>query len=143
MKKFLSTLLLIFISAITITLNTGCRKMSHNGNLDGQWQILSIEDRKSGSINVLSDQRYYCINLHVIQLTTYGGIKYSGNFHYDKDKEEITFDFPYQAAQISQGNNPLIPFGIYTNPVTFKIIESSSKELILSSPESIVTFRKF
>lgn len=120
-----------------------CRKMSHNDGLDGQWQITSIEDKETGTVEAVSEQLYYCINLHVIQLTTYGGTLYSGNLHYDKIRQELTFDFPYQADQIAQGDNPLVRFGIHTNPVTFRVVEKTSKRLVLSSPETVITFRRF
>ena len=113
-----------------------CRKVSHNGKLDGQWQVVTIENPSTGESVAPYPKLYYCFNLHVVQLTGVGSA--AGNLRYDKGEGNITLDFPY--ASNTEG---LSNFGINSNPITFHIEHLSGKKLVLRSPESIVTCRRF
>lgn len=122
-------------------LSTGCRKRSPNGKLDGQWQVQTVEVRSTSEVTSPYPKLYYCINLHVINLR--GATGAAGNLRYSKDDEELTLDFPYLGDKVESASNPLAPYGIYTTPVTFRIVELTGKKLVLESPESVVTMRRF
>lgn len=139
------SILCICLVAI-LSVFAGCRKAPINGKLDGQWQIMHIENTEDGT-NVTSKYRSYIdINLHVVNLHNVtsdekGGILIGGNLRYDKGASKLTLDFPYN----TEGENLTLlqQWGIYTNPVTFDIVKLDGKQLILKSPETIVTCRRF
>lgn len=117
-----------------------CRKMSHNGKLDGFWQIQNIEITNPDITPPPFSINYISINLHVVNLGA-GGNKYSGNLHYDKEEQTVTMDFPY--TDLTKDPDYFNKWGIYSNPVVCKILKVDSKNLILQTPETIITCRRF
>lgn len=130
MKKILTATVAIII--LTITLG-GCRKVPINGDLDGMWQVMSVEyaDGTSHSYSGL----YYCVSLHVIQLR--GGGVFSGNMIYDKDARTLKADFP----GIAPGQ--LRPWGVEGTQMDFDILELTGKRLTLKSDYAEVRLRKW
>lgn len=144
MKNIKGNIFIFLTSVLLITVSfCGCRKVSHNGKLDGQWQIMKIENLETGAIEVPETRAYICLNLHVVQLTLLGGENTStgGNMRYDKDAGEIYWDFPYN----TEGDTfkELATWGIYENPVTLKILKINNKSLILKTPQTIINCRRF
>lgn len=134
--------LLLSLTLLMISF-AGCRKVSHNGAIDGNWQILTIENRSTGDIETVEGPRFYAIGLHVVNLTygyTQGGSK-TANMVYDKENATITLDFPY--ADLNSEPGALTPWGIYTNPVTLTVLTANSSTLVMQTPETIITCRKF
>lgn len=131
----------IFIMILAFVGIQGCRKVSHNGSLDGQWQIIKIEDTSTGEISEGTPHGYISVNLHILQLRGLTSDMQTSNMRYDKEEGIIDCDFPYvNANDISK---LLQPYGIYTNPVQFKIEKLSGENLILRTDHSIITCRKF
>lgn len=145
MKK-LSYISALICMAMMIMLPVGCRKAPINGKLDAQWQIMSIENKKTGEVETPANRRYIDFGLHVVNLrsvtsTDGPGAVYSGNLSYDKGASTVAMDFPYNKEGDSFNN--LGKWGIFTNPVKFDIVRLDSKQLVLSSPESVITCRRF
>lgn len=85
---------------------------------------------------------YIDLNLHVVNLRrNSAGGTVAGNMNYDKTASTVSMDFPYN--QDSDGFLALRMWGIYTNPVVFEIIKLDGKQLVMRSPASIVTCRRF
>ena len=134
------------IAVLLMTAFGSCRKAPINGKLDGQWQIKSVEWLEDGSDISPLLRSYIDINLHVMQLRNVSmsesaGSVYSGNMVYDKSASTITVHFPYNLE-----GTPLLAlqaWGIYTNPVTFEIIKLDGKQLILKTPQTLVTCRRY
>lgn len=146
MMKKITTILLPAICAVTILLSlSSCRKASINGKLDAQWQIMKIEHLADGTVETPELRSYINLNLHVVNLryvrNESAGMVYSGNMHYDKDKSTLTMDFPYNKD--SDKLKALQQWGIYTNPIVFDIMKLDNKQLVLKSPETIVTCRRY
>ena len=118
-----------------------CRKASDNGKLDGQWQIMGIETLDDAKSFVPEKRLYICLNLHVVQLTTAGGVGVSGNMRYEKGTGEIDWDFPYHETET--GKSALRQWGVYSNPVTFHVVKLDGKSLVLKSDKSVITCRRF
>lgn len=142
MKHFRSNIILCAV-AMVLSLFTlcACRKAPINGQLDGQWQIMNVELTADGS-NITSPTRSYIdINLHVVNLRNIRGALIAGNLSYDKDASRLTLDFPYNA----EGDAFLLlrEWGIYQTPVTLEIIKLDGSQLVLRSPETIITCRRF
>lgn len=127
------------IIAFTLTMTcVQCQKAPINGYLDGRWQILEIET--DGEIrDVKEEQLYYNFYLHVCNLSFYGGVLTEGNLVYEDDV--IYMDFPYVETPMDYLN--LSKFGIYSNPVEFRVLSIDKKRLVMQSHESIISLRKF
>lgn len=134
-KLVVPLLLLIFVSFWS-----GCQKSPINGDLDGKWQILEIE-YKNETFPVKDKQLYYNFSLHVCNLSYYGGSFTDGNLTFINNK--IYLNFPYILS--SEGLSRLNQYGIYSNPVEFKVEFLDKKKLIMKEDDNniIITLRKF
>ncbi len=142
MKSILNNIYITFLATVLMTgILCGCRKASHNGKLDGQWQIMKIENLLTSEEKAPENRIYICMNLHVVQLSQVGGVVYSGNMQYDKDAGRLSWDFPYNKTEDSV--KALNEWGIYTNPVTLSVESVTGSTLVLRTPESIITCRRF
>lgn len=130
---------LLYIVSIILFL-TGCQKAPINGDLDGQWQIMSVSPEPAEK--PIETRIYYCFYLHTCQLSSYGDqVWQSGNFTF-KDNL-LTMEFPYIEPSSELGEKKLRQFGINSNPVTFTIKHLDKNSLILQNGENTVTLRKF
>lgn len=140
MKKSSFVLIIIFIIALAAV---SCRKASHNGDLDGQWQLRTITLTDNSSMSVRGI--YYDFMLHTAQMRG-GGPTYTGNMVYDKDKS-IFIEFPVNKA--SQFNMYGLCAADFTEAdkgvsVIFTVRRITSKEMTLVTPSGrILEFRKF
>ena len=137
MKNTIQTLLLL----LTLTIGLGgCQKSPINGDLDGQWQIMSLVPEAPEI--VLKERLYYCFSLHTCQISEYGtGVWTSGNMTYDEKGKTLYIDFPNAKSELSIAR--LKQYGIYTNPVTFTIDHLDKKSLVMRDGDIVVTLRKF
>ena len=127
-STFLFLILICFFS---------CQKTDINGDLDGEWEVMSVTP--SPPMWDKDERIFYNFGQHVCQLTVYGGPFTEGNMTYNG--EEMNLDFPFidtpsKELQIKQ-------YGIYSNPVSFKVHFESKTRLVLSNDESTVILRKF
>ena len=128
----------IIALTIFILATTGCQKSPINGDLDGQWQVMTVEPEAPETI--IQERMYVCISLHTCQLSVYGaGIWTSGNMSYTGDK--LTMEFPN--ANSPESIAKLKQYGIYSNPVTFTVVFTEKDKLILKDKDAVVTLRKF
>lgn len=121
--------------AVIVTFFSGCRKAYINGELDGQWQVMSIE-YQDGTCET-PDRTYYRINLHTMQLFSVSHGKETANMTYNREEGSIYCDFPRSDLKA------LSRYGISSNPVNFKILEMTSKKLILQTEGTVISCRKF
>lgn len=127
---------------------TGCRKWSHNGDIDGQWQVLEVTysgvpvDFPEGEIY------YYNFYLHTFQLT-FTGVRpnrLTGNFTYDKEDDKLGLELGYV---IENKVDPLwmqrlVYWGIPSSGVVvMKIHELSSSRLVMGYDNVMIVCRKF
>ena len=142
MKRKISYILPLLCSVLTVIAVTSCRQAPINGKLDGQWQVMTIEHLTEGRTETPHVATYIDLNLHVVNLRrNSAGGAVAGNMNYDKTASTVSMDFPYN--QDSDGFLALRMWGIYTNPVVFEIIKLDGKQLVMRSPASIVTCRRF
>lgn len=136
----------VCLALLTTLLFHSCRKAPINGDLDGQWKVVSIENRNSGSISAPGQSLFICINLHVVQLTP---ANFSGNMTYDQKQGVVTWDFPYGKPELNPSVNPdayqkkLKWYGIPSNPVTLKVSELNGKRLVLLTDSTVITCKRF
>lgn len=140
--KYLTSLTL-YITRLTILIGIiptvyGCQKSPINGDLDGQWQVVTVEPEVTEII--LTEKLYMCFSLHVCQLSQYGGVWTTGKMEY-VNNQTLYLYFPYAITYLSEAK--LRQYGINKNPVTFTIEHLDKKSLILRDGDVIVTLRKF
>lgn len=124
------------LAFVAVILLTGCRKGGINGDLDGMWQILTVEQLSDGTTtNVKDRQLYYCLYLHTANLTKVGGVAETANMTYDGDK--LTLEFPSSSVE------SLKPWFIYANTVVFTIDHLTRNDLVMHSDRVKLTFRKY
>ena len=134
MKK---TIYFLSLMLLSLSMLACCGKASHNGHVDGNWEIMSIENRQDGTVTV-PDQHFIALYLHVVNLFPNG---ISGNMHYSKHEQKISMDFPYSESE--SGAAALRLYGIYTNPVVFEVLKADRKQLVLRTPETVITCRRY
>lgn len=105
MKKIFASISILFVAFVAMVATNGCRELAQNGDFSGQWQVLSI-DYPDGTTVDPEGTRYYCIYRDVVQLTSQGSERKSGNLVYDEDARKCSMEFPYEEAQY------LAPWGI-------------------------------
>lgn len=133
MKNFLS---LLFIA---IALLTSCQKSPINGDLDGQWQVMTVTPQPAEEVT--SERIYMCFSLHTCQLTYYGnGPWTSGNILKFADNT-LALEFPYATSENSIAL--LRQYGINSNPVSFTIETLTKDRLILRDGDTVIELRKF
>ncbi len=141
MKKTLNILLLILSIALAATLQS-CDKHNINGDLDGMWQVMSVTVKEDGATvrEFVPDQRYLCFQLHVCQLRSYGGqVEPSANLIYNG--KTLTLDFP--ESEFGDRLPRLALWGIYSLRTTYTVETLTSSTLVLDSPTTRLTCRKF
>ncbi len=136
--KSIKIVALVVVALLLSTL-AGCRKHYINGDLDGQWQILTIEYKSDGTVNnVKANQVYFCFNLHTVNLRQVKNSpeKVAGNMKYDK--KTINLEFPLV------GNpDELEAWGMNAASTSFTVISLSHEKLVMESDYAVISCRKF
>lgn len=150
---------------LTLLLVLSCDKLPDNGNLDGMWQLMAVENRASGECTDWSgNQRYWSFRLRLVQYSTHQGIskevlyahfEQEGSIlwltdfctaaKYEKEADDNEWLTPDDASRLAPwGFTPLPDPAAHTKTVaTFQIEQLSASTLVLSNENVILTFRKF
>ncbi len=113
---------------------TGCRKGGINGDLDGQWRIITIENLATGEITEPTNL-FYCIYLHTVNLTS-PSVAATANMTYSG--KTLKLDFP-----TFKDPAPLNKWGIYSTETIFNVERLNSTHLTLASESARIILRKF
>ena len=91
--KTIKSFLAVISIAIMGLMAGSCDKTPINGDLDGMWQLMRVEDNGT-TIDVAATQHYMCVQLHLIQLTQYGDV-HTGIFcHFNHEGNTLRlYDF--------------------------------------------------
>lgn len=136
LKKYIAMLM---ASAFFLASICSCQKSPINGDLDGQWQVLSVEPLPVDPDPMFDTRLYYCFYMHVCQLSIPGGVWIDGNMDYSGN--QLSIDFPKLLNPLEL--NALSQYGINSNPVVFQVEYLDRKKLVLRDGETVVTLRKF
>ncbi len=137
MKSKIRIFISLFVYISLILPLSSCKKASYNGDLDGNWRIVSIENIENGTITK-PVQQFIAFQLHLVQLSPVG---IYGNLQYNSEDSILLLDFPY--SENDSGEFLLSQYGIDSNPITFYIEELNSKHLRLRSKENLITCDRF
>ncbi len=147
MKRYIYRLLIL----LTIIAASSCESYLIHGNLDGFWQVESIEDKNTGDITYCDGDTYYSFQRELV-LVSYvspniptGQIKenYIAHFTYENDSIYMTdfriyIDRNGKQAPLSK----LEKFGIYDTFSTFYVEMLNKRVLILNSGKSRIILKK-
>lgn len=136
---------------LMLLITWGCdKKWPINGNLDGYWQLMTVETQADG-IKTDCDRLYMGIQLHMIELKDLGGNGYKsffGEFSYDEDQNIVVIKNLKGKSSTSDNGQlanikDLNPYGINAQETIFKVVKADGKTLILESDYARLTMRSF
>ncbi len=130
--KLTDKILLLLMASLLAVAASSCRKRYINGDLDGMWQVMSIE-YNDGTV-VSPEATYYCLVLHTFNLQR-PGVRIAGNMVYEGDM--LKLEAPYATAE------SLKPWGMDDTVTTFKILHLSGSKMTLESDYAHIELRKF
>lgn len=152
MKNILIRLAAVMAMAAIVLGTSSCNKRPINGDLDGQWQLMTA-DYPDGKQVTPDRQLYFCFFLHTANLR--GSGSYTANMVYVKDSY-ITLEFPYtddasklKPYMISPDDCTTPPSSAH-NPeskgvmVRLDIVSLSSSRLMMrTATGTVLSLRKF
>ena len=142
----------ILIILLAVVLAASCESYQINGNLDGFWQVSSIEEKETGNISDCDGDIYYSFQRELVLISyvspniPQGQMKenYIAYFSYENDSIymsdfRIYLDREGKQAPLSK----LTKFGLYDTFNTFRVEKLDKTSLILNSKEARIILRKF
>lgn len=147
MRKYLYTLLTLFTFVLT-----SCESYLVNGDLDGFWQVKSIEDKQTGEITRCKGDIYYSFQRELV-LVSYtqsgnptGQMKenYIAYFTYENDTITMTDFRIYLDKDGKQAPlQNLEKFGLYDMYNAFSVEKLDNRSMILNSEKACIILRKY
>lgn len=141
-----------FLTLSVIALLLSCESYLINGDLDGFWQVKSIENKQTGEITNCNGDIYYSFQQELV-LVSYvsptiptGQMKENYIAYFTHENDSITMsDFRlYLDKDATQATLPeLAKFGLYETYNRFQVEKLDSRSLILNSEKSRIVFRKY
>lgn len=148
MKKYTYILIALFTAVLT----SSCESYQIHGDLDGFWQVQSIENKQTGDIIKCDGDRYYSFQRELV-LVSYvspniptGQMKenYIAYFTHEKDSIAMT-DFRIyidkEATLVPISN--LQKFGLFETHNTFYVENLNRTSLILNSDKARIVMKKY
>ena len=130
---------------LTVAAATGCRELDHNGDLEGQWQIMSIE-WAGGSVTDPHGEYYYCFYRDICQLTNIYTTRITANMAYEKSARIISLQFPYDDPAGFSRWGLTGADAIDSDPTTVRLTINaltSSRLIMTTSSGTVITLRKW
>jgi hypothetical protein len=148
MKKNIYRIMLL-LALMTIS---SCESYQIHGDLDGFWQVSSIENKETGNITYCNGDTYYSFQRELV-LVSYilphrpvGQMKenHIAHFAYENDSIYMTDFRIYLDREGKQTPlSELEKFGLYELYNTFAVEELNSSSLVLSSEKTRISLKKY
>ncbi len=143
MQRLIFALLLI-----PMFLTVSCDiEMSDNGNLDGYWQLASVDTIDGGSRDMIHSRVFWSVQMNLLQLNkAVDNTDYLMRFDY-KDVNLRVFD-PYLSAR-NTGDEPvtdidmLRPYGVNSLDEEFEVETLTSSKMVLTSSMLRLYFNRY
>ena len=149
MKKQIYRLLLTLLFIVSVT---SCESYLIHGDLDGFWQVTSIENKQTGEITLCEGDTYYSFQRDLVLASFVlpdrpkGQVKenYIAYFTHENDSIymadfRIYIDKSGKQAPLSK----LEKFGLFDRLNSFLVEELNKSTLILNSEKSRIVLRKY
>lgn len=133
---------------VAIVFLPGCRKWSHNGYLDGMWQVMQVTYSDDAVSFPEGTRYYYNFYLHTFQLSTEDDRPevLIGNMTYEEDAGKLLLDFPYiKNGRISKKwRDKLVYWGVpQSGEMDLRIRQLTSSRLVMEYDSVVIVCRKF
>ena len=150
MKTSLLFLLVFFLATLS-----SCDKTPMNGDLDGMWQLVSIETPQ-GATPMKERRVFLCIQLQLMEWwnpTSENG-HYFSHFSHQNDSLYI-FDLCHASTHTATGSDDqrvtaaemaegaMENWGIHTLDTRYRVRHLNAKDLTLEKEDTVYAFRKF
>ena len=153
MKRFV----LIFCLVVSTLGFIACNEVSHNGDLDGMWQIMEVTYNRNGlydsTVNIKKDKVYLSFQLHLAHLNwstniiTLENSSILSRFSHDGDQLHLYnmyVNFPDRDSLITDSSSMVLaPIGFKGIDNTFQILQLNSSHMTLQSDFARIVCRKF
>ena len=148
-SRSIGLMLILFLTCSLVS----CDKLPRNGKLDGHWQLMELN-----GTSVRHEGTYWSFQLDLMQLKSYTQtpitpVKYSGGvvarFEHRGDSLVLTKGYlmnrDHQQDILIDAAHPadLSGFGITSLPMGYRVALLTDEEMILSSGQHRLVFRKF
>lgn len=133
MKHIQSRIYIFILLAMLSITSQSCRVTSNHGDLDAQWQVMSIE--LADGTTRQPDRLYYAFFRSVVNLRGAGLPMQAGNVSFDGDK--LMLSMPYSTT------DDLLPWGMNATETTFQVRQLTKRKMTLVSDYAVIEFRKF
>ena len=139
------------LTFLTIIMASSCESYLIHDDLDGFWQVSSIENKETGDIIYCKGDTYYSFQRELVLLSCVsptapqGQMKenYIAYFTHENDSIYMTDFRIYLNRSGKQAPlSKLEKFGLYDTYNSFCVEELTSKSLILNSPKARIILRK-
>jgi len=135
---------------LSTLLLTGCElETSHNGKLDGNWQLRKIDTLATGGICDMSySYIYWAVQNDLLQVRDIDNGNQKYFFRFQKQGNQLTISAPHRIItkdelQPLETAELLLPFGIIGTEDTFTITQLSNGSLTLNNTLYRLHFRKY
>lgn len=138
---------------ILILTNIACESHLINGDLDGFWQVQTVEHLKTEEVVHHDNDAFYAFQRHIVQLTLQPethvmgqmGARYHAEFNWNDDSIKFGEFREYDLYGSKKKVHPTIlkEFGIFQENTTFYIENLDKKSLTLTSEEARIKLRKY
>ena len=131
---------------------TGCDKVPMNGDLDGMWQLMTVQTA-ADTRNVRNDKAYMSIQLHLSQWDC-AGIRYYAHFVHEGDSIRF-YDFVHDSLHRSKAddnewiteeemhNGVMDVWGIHNLDARYRVRQLDDEALVLEKADTTLFFRRF
>ena len=140
------------LALVIIILISSCESYQIHGDLDGFWQVSTIENKETGDIIHCNGDTYYSFQRELV-LVSYASPEiptgqskenYIAYFTHENDSIYMTdfriyFDRNGKQAQLSE----LEKFGLYELYNSFAVEELNRSSLVLSSEKTRISLKKY
>ncbi len=133
--KNIKYFLMLLVAMLSMT---ACNKMSHNGDLDGRWQITRMVYHSTGQEIDGPIRVYWDFNLDLMDIVDMRPGK--SFFTYSRFDHN---DGRLKVATIGASVQGLRPCGLCDTIVDFRVETLNSSTMILDSDSTLLEFRKF
>lgn len=149
MKRYITQIVI----AIFIVLTTACESYLMNGDLDGLWQVRSVERFSADTITTNDGELFMSFQQYTVLLSYNYPDKLTGSLManylslFEHTGDYITMgyfrDFNLHNSHNKVPLDRLERFGIFQDTTTFYIESLNHKSLILTSDSARIVFRKY
>ena len=148
MKRYTYILIILLAGALA----TSCESYQIHGDLDGFWQVTSIENKQTGEVTHCKGDIYYSFQRELVLISYV-----SPNIPTGQMKENYVAYFSHENDSISMSDfriyldregkqaplSKLTKFGLYDTFNTFRVEKLDKTSLILNSENTLIRMHRY